>query len=108
MFLMCFSFFKQRDATELEAGRLAKELEKAQIHLTKHQEAAESTRIEFERMSAELSRVLEKLERSEAEKDNMKQSLKSVEKNQQEKSDKNLVAIEAETRQLATERYNYS
>lgn len=73
------------------------------MHLTKHQEAAESTRIEFERMSAELSRVLEKLERTENEKEIMKQSLKTADKNMI--SEKHFASLEAEARQLVTERY---
>lgn len=73
------------------------------MHLTKHQEAAESTRIEFERMSAELSRVLEKLERSENEKEVIKQSFKNAEKNTL--TEKHFANLEAEARQLVTERY---
>lgn len=97
---------QQRDATEMEAGRLAKELEKAQIHLAKHQEAAESTRIEFERMSAELSRVMDKLEKSEGEKDGLKQAVKMFEQNQNQQShnEKQFSSIQAEIHQLSVER----
>lgn len=74
------------------------------MHLTKHQEAAESTRIEFERMSAELSKVLEKLERSENEKEMLKQNFaKQHDKNPMQ--DKQYANLEAEARQLVTERW---
>lgn len=53
-------------------------------------------------MSAELSRVLEKLERSENEKEVIKQSFKNVEKNTL--SEKHFASLEAEARQLVTER----
>lgn len=91
----------------MEAGRLAKELEKAQIHLAKHQEAAESTRIEFERMSAELSRVMDKLEKSDVEKESLKQAVKILEQNQSHQShnEKQFSNIQAEIHQLSVERY---
>lgn len=103
-------FSQQRDATELEAGRLAKELEKAQIHLAKHQEAAESTRIEFERMSAELSRVMEKLEKNEGEKEHLKQAVKMFEQshNQQSHNEKQFSNIQADLHQLSVERYGWN
>lgn len=98
--------FQTRDATELEAGRLAKELEKAQLHLAKQQEANESTRIEFERMSAELSRFHERLERSEAEKEALKQSSKMFEKQNvhQGQIKETMMKLEAESKQLTVER----
>ena len=99
--------FQTRDATELEAGRLAKELEKAQLHLAKQQEANESTRIEFERMSAELNRFHERLERSEAEKESLKQSTKMYEKQttQSGQIKETMMRLEAESKQLTVERY---
>lgn len=99
--------FQTRDATELEAGRLAKELEKAQKHLAKQQEANESTRIEFERMSAELNRLQERLERSESEKEALKAGHGSNRQNiqAQQQIEKNLLKLEAETKQLTIERY---
>lgn len=102
--------FQTRDATELEAGRLAKELEKAQMHLAKQQEANESTRIEFERMSAELNRLQERLERSEAEKEALKQQGHGGSRQNmqaQQHIEKNLLKLEAETKQLTVERYVY-
>lgn len=98
--------FQTRDATELEAGRLAKELEKAQLHLAKQQEANESTRIEFERMSAELSRFHERLERSEAEKESLKQSSKMFEKQNMHQGQikETIMKLEAESKQLTVER----
>lgn len=98
--------FQTRDATELEAGRLAKELEKAQLHLAKQQEANESTRIEFERMSAELSRFHERLERSEAEKESLKQSAKMFEKQNMHQGQikETIMKLEAESKQLTVER----
>jgi hypothetical protein len=97
---------QQRDATELEAGRLAKELEKAQIHMTKQQEAYESTRIEFERMSAELNRVLELLEKSEADKEAMRHNAKVYEKRDMHAGqiEKNMMKLESDAKQLTTER----
>lgn len=83
---------------------MAKELEKAQIHLAKHQEAAESTRIEFERMSAELSRVMDKLEKSESDKDSLKQAVKVFEQNQTATNEKQFSNIQAEIHQLSVER----
>lgn len=94
--------FGTRDATELEAGRLAKELEKAQMHLAKQQEANESTRIEFERMSAELNRYQERLERSEAERETLKQSTKH--NAQAQEMQKNIAKLDTEAKQLAAER----
>lgn len=101
--------FQTRDATELEAGRLAKELEKAQKHLAKQQEANESTRIEFERMSAELNRLQERLERSESEKEALKLGHGGSRQNlqAQQQIEKNLLKLEAETKQLTNERYAY-
>lgn len=83
---------------------MAKELEKAQIHLAKHQEAAESTRIEFERMSAELGRVMDKLEKSESDKDSLKQAVKVFEQNQTVNNEKQFSNIQAEIHQLSVER----
>lgn len=99
--------FQTRDATELEAGRLAKELEKAQLHLAKQQEANESTRIEFERMSAELSRFHERLERSEAEKESLKQSAKMFEKQNMHQGQikETIMKLENESKQLSMERF---
>lgn len=99
--------FQTRDATELEAGRLAKELEKAQLHLAKQQEANESTRIEFERMSAELNRFHERLERSEAEKEALKQSAKMLDKQSSHAGqiEKTMQRLEAESKQLTIERF---
>lgn len=99
--------FQTRDATELEAGRLAKELEKAQLHLAKQQEANESTRIEFERMSAELNRFHERLERSEAEKEALKQAVKMGDKQTPHNGQmqQTLHRLEAESKQLLTEKY---
>lgn len=94
--------FQTRDATELEAGRLAKELEKAQCHLAKQQEANESTRIEFERMSAELNRLQERLERTEAEKEALKQGTRQ--NMQTQHIEKNLMKLEADAKQLSIER----
>lgn len=94
--------FGTRDATELEAGRLAKELEKAQMHLAKQQEANESTRIEFERMSAELNRYQERLERSETEKEALKQSTRQ--NAQAQEIQKNIMKLETESKQLSLER----
>lgn len=56
-----------RDATELEAGRLAQELEKSQLHLAKALETNEATKIEFERMASELTRMHERVEREQIE-----------------------------------------
>lgn len=99
--------FQTRDATELEAGRLAKELEKAQLHLAKQQEANESTRIEFERMSAELNRFHERLERSEAEKEALKQAAKMGDKQSSHNGQvqQTLHRLEAESKQLMAEKY---
>lgn len=72
--------------------------------MTKHQEAAESTRIEFERMSAELSKVLEKLERSENEKEMIKQSFAKQSNEKNPMTEKQFASLEAEARQLVTER----
>lgn len=94
--------FQTRDATDLEAGRLAKELEKAQMHLAKQQEANESTRIEFERMSAELNRYQERLERSEAEREALKSQRSNMQSHQVEKS---IMKLETDAKQLAIERY---
>lgn len=104
------SKFQRGDATELEAGRLAKELEKAQLHLAKQQESNEATRIEFDRMSAELNRVLERLERAEAEKEALRQSARMMEQqNQRMQSggnmDQNLRRMDQEIKQLTVERY---
>lgn len=96
----------------MEAGRLAKELEKAQIHMTKQQEAYESTRIEFERMSAELNRVLELLEKSEAEKEQLRHNAKVYEsqgahqqqQQQPQQNDKGLRKLEGDCKQLTAER----
>lgn len=98
--------FQTRDATELEAGRLAKELEKAQLHLAKQQETSESTRIEFERMSAEINRYHELLERSEAEKEQLKHSAKLMEKQSAHSGqiEKSIMKLEAEAKQLTVER----
>lgn len=93
--------FQTRDATDLEAGRLAKELEKAQMHLAKQQEANESTRIEFERMSAELNRYQERLERSEAEREALKSQRQNMQSHQVEK---NIMKLETDAKQLALER----
>lgn len=94
--------FQTRDATELEAGRLAKELEKAQMHLAKQQEQNESTRIEFERMSSELSRFQERLERAESEKEALKQSTRQ--NMQAQHIEKNIMKLEADAKQLSVER----
>lgn len=96
--------FQTRDATELEAGRLAKELEKAQMHLAKQQEANESTRIEFERMSAELNRLQDRLERSEAEKEALKQRGGMFDKQNIQQIEKNIMKLEADAKQLTMER----
>lgn len=100
--------FQTRDATELEAGRLAKELEKAQLHLAKQQETSESTRIEFERMSAELNRIHERLERSEAEKEAMRQQLTKTAQNGQggntAQLQQALHRLEADSKQLTLEK----
>jgi chromosome segregation ATPase len=93
----------------MEAGRLAKELEKAQIHMTKQQEAYESTRIEFERMSAELNRVLELLEKSEAEKEQLRHNAKVYESqggaaHANQNNDKAGRKLEADCKQLTAER----
>lgn len=98
--------FQTRDATELEAGRLAKELEKAQLHLAKQQEANESTRIEFERMSAELNRFHERLERAESEKEALKAAAKMSDKHsvQTGQIQQTMHRLEAESKQLTVER----
>ena len=96
--------FQTRDATELEAGRLAKELEKAQMHLAKQQEANESTRIEFERMSAELSRVHERLERAEAEKESLKQSMSHNQRGPSQQIEQQMRKLDADAKQLSIER----
>lgn len=99
--------FQSRDATELEAGRLAKELEKAQMHLAKQQESNEATRIEFERMSAELQRIHDKLERAEAEKESLRQQAKMLENRGSQQSsqvEKNLIKLEGDCKQLTVER----
>jgi hypothetical protein len=88
--------------------------------LTKQQEAYESTRIEFERMSAELNRVLELLEKSEAEKEQLRHSsARPGDKNQppqpqqqqqhpqqpqQATSPEKMHKLEADCKQLTTER----
>lgn len=94
--------FQTRDASDLESGRLTKELEKAQMHLAKQQEANESTRIEFERMSAELNRYQERLERSETEREALKQQRSNMQSHQVEK---NIMKLETDAKQLALERY---
>ena len=81
---------------------MTKELEKAQMHLAKQQEANESTRIEFERMSAELNRYQERLERSEAEREALKSQRGSLQSHQVEK---NIMKLETDAKQLALERY---
>lgn len=90
----------------MEAGRLAKELEKAQLHLAKQQEAFEANRIEYERMSSELSRIIEKLEKAEAEKDAMRQNAKVYEKRDMHAGqiEKNMMKLEADAKQLTVER----
>ena len=75
--------------------------------MTKQQEAYESTRIEFERMSAELNRVLELLEKSEAEKESLRHNAKVYEKRDQRDSgqaEKGLIKLEADCKQLTAER----
>lgn len=83
--------------------------------MTKQQEAYESTRIEFERMSAELNRVLELLEKSEAEKEAMRHSVnnKPGDKHQPQQpqqqqqgagSPEKMHKLEADCKQLTTER----
>lgn len=74
--------------------------------MTKQQEAYESTRIEFERMSAELNRVLELLEKSEAEKEAMRHNAKVYEKRDQHAGqvEKGVAKLEADCKQLTTER----
>lgn len=72
--------------------------------MTKQQEAYESTRIEFERMSAELNRVLELLEKSEAEKESLRHSAKSSEKSPQPAHTEKSSKLEADCKQLTTER----
>lgn len=94
--------FQTRDATELEAGRLAKELEKAQMHLAKQQETNESTRIEFERMSAELNRFQERLERSESEKEALRQQMRMGPQSKQ--IEQAMMKLDQEAKQLTVER----
>lgn len=74
--------------------------------MTKQQEAYESTRIEFERMSAELNRVLELLEKSEAEKESMRHNAKVYEKRDMHAGqiEKNMMKLESDAKQLTTER----
>lgn len=92
---------QSRDATELEAGRLAKELEKAQMHLAKQQENTESTRIEFERMGAELGRLHDRLEKSESEKETLRSS---ATRGGNPQIEKHVQKLESDIKQLAMER----
>lgn len=96
--------FQTRDATELEAGRLAKELEKAQMHLAKQQETNESTRIEFERMSAELNRFQERLERSEAEKEQLRQQLRMNPQQNRQQIEQAMMKLDQDAKKLTVER----
>lgn len=97
--------FQTRDATELEAGRLAKELEKAQMHLAKQQETNESTRIEFERMSAELNRFQERLERSEAEKEQLRQQLRMNPQQNRQQIEQAMMKLDQDAKKLTVERW---
>ena len=74
--------------------------------MTKQQEAYESTRIEFERMSAELNRVLELLEKSEAEKEAMRHNAKVYEKRDAHvgQVEKGMMKLESDCKQLTAER----
>ena len=67
----------------------------------------EATRIEFERMSAELARVHERLERTEAEKESLRQAARMYEKRdmQSNQIEKNIMKLEADAKQLQTERF---
>jgi len=98
--------FIPRDATELEAGRLAKELEKAQMHLAKQQENTESTRIEFERMGAELGRLHDRLEKAEAEREALRQSSRggAAAAAPHPQLEKHAQKLESDVKQLAVER----
>lgn len=95
--------FQTRDATELEAGRLAKELEKAQSHLAKQQDTNESTRIEFERMSAELNRYQERAERAEQEKEALRQQTR-MNNPQSKQFEQAMMKMDQESKKLSAER----
>lgn len=97
--------FQTRDATELEAGRLAKELEKAQMHLAKQQETNESTRIEFERMSAELNRFQERADRAEQEKEALRQQIR-LNNPQSKQFEQAMMKMDQDSKKLAAERYD--
>ena len=72
--------------------------------MTQQQGAYEATRIEFERMGAELSRVLEKLEKSEAEKESLRANSNMNDKRNVHVNQQNMMKLEADAKQLVVER----
>lgn len=72
--------------------------------MTQQQGAYEATRIEFERMGAELSRVLEKLEKSEAEKESLRANSNMNDKRNVHVNQQNLMKLEADAKQMVVER----
>lgn len=78
----------------------------SRLHLAKLHESNESTRIEFERMSVELSLCHERLERPEAEVEALKQSSNMFENQNahQGQIKETIMKLEAESKQLTVER----
>lgn len=72
--------------------------------MTQQQGAYEATRIEFERMGAELSRVLEKLEKSEAEKESLRANSNMNDKRNVHVNQQNMIKLEADAKQMIVER----
>ena len=76
-----------RDQVELEAGRLAKELEKSQMLITKNAEAMESSKKEHERILAEAALLRE-------ERDAVRQELRRAQQHQQMQGNEEVVRLQ--------------
>lgn len=76
-----------RDQVELEAGQLAKELEKSQLSMTKNAEIMESSKKEHERLLAEASLLRE-------ERDAARQELRRAQQHQQIQGSEEIVRIQ--------------